>query len=274
MRPDRRERVDLRPDGQRDEEREEEADDGRDEHGAPEGEQERSGSGGESENRDDRGRIVDADRAQEQRHRERHGRDEHGRPTGDRRAGEDPEGGERDEPAHEHERRPRPRVVGPGEPLVEARERRRCVAVRAGANRWRLAGGDRLRGGSDVGERDEPVDPRRARREQAAVARPDDRDGIPHDVVVGARRRQGDVDVVSAGVSASSSAASPSRSTSEDTTRPRTSEASARSRETVEPAPGTSSPTAPRSAYVAGSNVGTTTTATERSAAARSRSAP
>ena len=58
--------------------------------------------------------------------------------------------------------------------------------------------------------------------------------------------------MVVAGLSASWIAGVPSRSTSDETTRPRTREASARSRETVEPAPGTSRPTAPRSAYAAG----------------------
>ena len=73
--------------------------------------------------------------------------------------------------------------------------------------------------------------------------------------------------MVVAGRFASWIAGVPSRSTSDETTRPRTSEASARSRETVEPAPGTSRPTAPRSAYTAGAKGGTTMTATDRSAA-------
>ena len=115
---------------------------------------------------------------------ERDRSDEHGGTARQRPAGEDTECRERDEPADEHERRARAGVVGAREPHVETGERRGRVAVGSGADRRRLPRGDRVGRGRDVRERDEPVDPRRTRGEQAAVARPDDRDGIARDVVM------------------------------------------------------------------------------------------
>ena len=194
MRPDRRQRVDLRPDCQGGEERDEETDDGRDEHLATEAEEERSDPCEECECDDNRRRVVDADGAQRERPRQRYGSDEQGSPAGDRRVREHTERGERHEPAHEHQRRARPRVVGTGEPDVEACQRRHRVGGRAGPNRWSRARSDRDGSGRDVGEGDEPVDPRRARHEQAAVPRSDDRDGVSHDVVVRPGRREREVD--------------------------------------------------------------------------------
>src|SRR2546421_6954238 len=52
------------------------------------------------------------------------------------------------------------------------------------------------------------------------------------------------------------------------TTAPRSSDASADARVTVAPTAGTTRPTAPRDAYVAGANIGTTRTATAGAAAA------
>ena len=103
MRADRRQRVDLRPGRENDEERRQEADDRGHEHGRTEREHERAEARHDSEDRDHGRRLVDADRAEEQRRPERDGSDEHGGAARQRAAGENPERRESDEPADEHE---------------------------------------------------------------------------------------------------------------------------------------------------------------------------
>ena len=184
MRADRRQRVDLRPGREDDEERHQKADDCRNEERRPEGEEQRPQPRDDREDRDHGRRLIDADGAEEERRGERDRSDEHGGTARQRPAGEDAECRERDEPADEHEGRTRAGVVGACEPHVETGKRCGRVAVGSGANRRRLSGCDRVGSGRDVRERDEPVDPRRTRGEHAAVARPDDRDGIARDVVM------------------------------------------------------------------------------------------
>ena len=123
MRADRGQRVDLRPGGEPTRKPARKHDDrGR----APPAAARAATSptaGDDREGRDHGRGVVDADRAKKQGRRERHRGDEHGGTARERRAGEDAERSEGDEPGDEHERRAGPGVVGPRQPHVEARQR-------------------------------------------------------------------------------------------------------------------------------------------------------
>ena len=78
MRADRRQRVDLRPGREDDEERHQEGDDGRNEQRRPEREQQRPQPRDDRKDRDHGRRLIDADRAEEECRGERDRSDEHG----------------------------------------------------------------------------------------------------------------------------------------------------------------------------------------------------
>ena len=131
-----------------------------------------------------------------------------------------PEGGEGDEPADEDECRARPGVVRSRQAPVEPCEcrGRASASARAGSSVFLPPRSPSPSVRRRPARR--AVDPRRARREQAAVAGADDRDRVADDVVVRAGRGQRDVDRRLGRLLASCRTTSPSRPTSDETTRP------------------------------------------------------
>ena len=84
MRPDRGERVDVRPRHEDNEERGEKCHDGRDEQRLPEAKEQRAAARDDAEGDDDRRRVVHAHRAEHEGSAERDRRDEHGCPPCER----------------------------------------------------------------------------------------------------------------------------------------------------------------------------------------------
>ena len=196
-RPDRRERVPLRLGPHHGEQ---EGEDGRQPEREPSARSQQDASGerersrGEREGGDDLPRLVtpiplSTTATTRQTGVERNAaRPSDGRPRGER------EQAEQSDKPDEDELRPGTRRMRVVEPVVEPPEVRERRARGARSDPRLLARGERERGRSDVADRDEPVQARRGRGQQSAIAGPDHRDRIADDVVAPARRRKGDVE--------------------------------------------------------------------------------